>query len=213
MSSLIFYTDKDQAFVATDTLSTLYDGTPLMFTTKAFIVPHLRLIMCGTGVGGFVGRWFIQVNDKIVVRDIDHLDSHTPNNLMAFWQRYKEEFSIPPNLSTTVYYFGFSQRNALIHSYAYRSKNDFKSEALEYGVGFRPECQVPKDSVFPIDIKKMMDDQRSIQVSLPKDQRLNIGGEILIHHLTKVGFSVYTLGQFEDFGTIERKIFENFPNL
>lgn len=212
MSSLIFAIDKDQAFVATDTLATSYDGTPFMFTTKAFIVPHLRMIMCGTGMGGFLGRWFIQVNDGMVVRNIDHLDYHTPKNLIAFWERYKQEFFIPSNLTTTVYHFGFSEEDTLIHSYAYRSTNDFKSEVLQYGIGVKPQCQIPEDFVLPRDVKKMMDDQRSTQASLPKDQRLYIGGEILIHHLTKIGFNVYILGRFEDFEADEKSIYENFPN-
>jgi len=213
MSSLIFATDKDQAFVATDTLATLYDGTPLMFTTKAFIVPHLRMIMCGTGVARFLGRWFIKVNDQMTVRHIDNLNDHTPKNLMALWQSHKQEFSVPSGLSTTVYHFGFSEEDALIHSYVYRSTNNFKSEVLEYGIGVKPGFQIPKDYTLPTDIKKWMDNQRSIQASLPKDQGVHIGGEILIHHLTKIGFNVYTLGRFEDFEANERSIYENFPNL
>ena len=34
---------------------------------------------------------------------------------------------------------------------------------------------------------KMMNEQRRIQLSFPKEERLFIGGEIQIHHLTKEG--------------------------
>jgi hypothetical protein len=73
VSSLIFFADEKQVLVATDTLATTLDRQPHLFTTKASIVPHLRLIMVATGMGRFLGRWFISVNDNFVVRGIDHL--------------------------------------------------------------------------------------------------------------------------------------------
>jgi len=210
MSSLIFHTDEVQAFVATDTLATSNNGEPFMFTTKSFIVPHLQMIMCGTGVGGFLGRWFIEVNDRMIVRDVDHLNNHTPDNLAAFWRGYKQEITVPDNLTTTVYHFGFAEEDGLIHSYAYRSKNNFKPEALQYCVAAKPECRMSEGYEFPADIKKMMDEQRAIQATRPKNERIYIGGKILIHHLTKLGYSVYTLDEFEDFEADQSAIYDNF---
>lgn len=211
MSSLIFLTDEDQAFVATDTLATSQDGVPFMFTTKAFIVPHLWMIMCGTGVGGFLGRWFIQVNDRMILSDIDNLDYHAPKGISALWSEHRKEFpSIPDTVSTTVYHFGFSRQDGLIYSYAYRSTNNFKSEALPYGIGVKPECQVPEPYQFPMDIKKMMDEQRAVQATYPKEERVYVGGEIQIHHLNKSGFNVYTADQFEDYEANEKAIYDNF---
>ena len=66
MSSLIFHTEQNQVMIATDTLATSPDGRPFKFTTKAFfLLPHLRMIIAGTGAGGFLGRWFIRVNDNL----------------------------------------------------------------------------------------------------------------------------------------------------
>jgi len=50
MSSLIVATDETQVLVVTDTLATHPDGRPLKFTTKAFVVPHLNLIIAATGI-------------------------------------------------------------------------------------------------------------------------------------------------------------------
>jgi hypothetical protein len=210
MSSLIFHTDKEQVFVATDTLATSYDGKPFMFTTKAFIVPHLQTIICGTGAGGFLGKWFIQINDRMIIRGIDNLDYHTPRNLAALWHSHKEEFSIPCGVTATIYHFGFSEKDGVIHSYAYRSANNFNSEALQYGIGVKPECHISEGYQLPTDIKKMMDEQRAIQSSHPKDERVYIGGKIQIHHLTKLGFSVYILDQFEDYESNEQAIYEDY---
>ncbi len=95
MSSLIFYTDETQVLVGTDTLATHPDGRPLKFATKAFIVPHLKLIMAGTGTGGLLGRWFVFMNDSTIVRGIDNLNYHAPRALRMLWQRHKQELSIP----------------------------------------------------------------------------------------------------------------------
>jgi hypothetical protein len=210
MSSLIFHTEESQALVATDTLATLPDGEPLNFTTKAFILPHLRLIIAGTGAGGFLGRWFAHINDRLVIRGIDNLDYHTPRNLASIWTRHKQEFSIPDGITTTVYHFGFSEGTGLIRSFAYRSTDNFQSERIEpYGLRVKPECSVPNDYTLPQDVRKMMDGQRVLQASRPKAERVYIGGEIQIHHLSKDGFCVYTLERFEDYDRDERAIYRN----
>ena len=64
MSSLIFYTDEKQALVATDTLATYQDGAPSHFTTKAFPLPHLCMIIAGTGSAGFSDSWFHFINTR-----------------------------------------------------------------------------------------------------------------------------------------------------
>ena len=211
MSSLIFFADEKQALVATDTLATTLDGQPHMFTTKAFIVPHLRLITIATGVGRFLGRWFINVNDNFVVHGIDHLNDHAPAALLSLWQRYKEELSVPEEKTSTIYHLGFSEVTGLIHMYAYRSNKDFTSERLEpYGLRIKPEIQVPADYQLPRDFRTMMDEQRRVQASLPKSERIYVGGEIQVHHLTEQGFGVYTLHRFEDYARDETAIYHNF---
>ncbi len=211
MSSLIFHLEPEQVLVGTDTLATSVDGEPFLFTTKVFIVPHLRLLMAGTGAGGFLGKWFTQVNDRMVVRDVDNLDFHAPRDLAQIWQNHKNEFSLPEDASTTVYHFGFSEEDGLIHSYVYRSENSFQSERLgQSGIGVKPECQVPEGCQLPADIKTMMLDQRAIQAMQPKAQKVYIGGEIVIHHLSRDGFQVYTLDKFEDYEITQQAIFSNF---
>ena len=211
MSSLLFFTDESQVFVATDTLVTSQDGKPSAFTTKAFIVPHIKLIIAGVGIQGFLGRWFVHINDKLVVRGIENLDYHTARSLASLWRRYKQELSIPDALTTTIYHFGFSETTGLIDSYAYRSANDVRSEPLEgYGLRLKPECTVPEAYSFPGDLRKMMGEQRAIQAAKPKDERLYIGGEIQVHHLMKSGFQVYTVDRFEDYASDETAIYDNF---
>ncbi len=209
MSSLIFHTDQSQAFVATDTLAVSPGGEPFMFTTKAFAVPHLKMIICGTGAGGFLGKWFTQVNDRMIVKGIDNLDFHTPKILSELWDNYKKEFS-QSSETTTVYHFGFSEEKGIIHTYVYRSIGNFVSESRGYGVGCKPDCSLPENHVFPTDIIKMMDEQRRNQLSIPKEKRIFVGGEIQIHHLTKDGINIYTLSKFDDYSDNEQKIYLNY---
>lgn len=211
MSSLIYHTEETQVLVATDTLATSPKGNPLMFTTTAFVIPHLRMIVAGMGVAGFLGRWFVQINDRMVVRGIDHVDYHTPRTLAAVWREHRQEFSIPAGAPITVYHFGFSEETGLIHSFVYKSSNNFRSDQLrQHGLGAQPECTVPKEYELPTDIKTMMLEQRTIQAARPKGERICIGGEIQIHHLTERGFRIFTIDKFEDYDADELAIYENF---
>jgi len=132
MSSLIFHADREQVLMATDTLATSTDGQPFKFTTKAFFIPHLRMLMAGTGLMGFLGRWFIQVNDWMLVKGIDNLNNHAPRYLSSIWQGYKEEVSAG-EISATIYHCGFSEIDGLIHTYVYRAPH-FLSETLGCGL-------------------------------------------------------------------------------
>lgn len=181
-----------------------------MFTTKAFAIPHLKMIICGTGVGGFLGRWFIKINDEMVVKGVDNLNFHAPEKLRNLWASYKEETSFPEYLTTTVYHFGFSETDKTMHAYAYRSERDFVSEALGIGVGVKPECKLPEKHEFPTDIIKMMDEQRYIQAKKSENERVYIGGERIIHHITKEGIVIYSLGKFDDFETTENDIYKDY---
>jgi hypothetical protein len=207
VSSLIFHTDREQAFIATDTLVTSSDGKPAFFTTKAFVVPHLRMIMAGTGVV-FLGKWFIHVNDEMLLKGVDNLDDHAPDSLARIWKTHKEtrHAPVPDNVTTTVYHFGFSEEEDVIHSYAYRSVNNFRSEALPYNLYVKPECEIPQRYQLPMDIKAMMDSQRDIQATRPKSERVYIGGQIQIHHLMRERFEIRTLDRFEDFESTKREI-------
>ena len=208
MSSLIFHTDEKQVFAATDTLAVTPDGTPFFFTTKAFVVPHLRMIMAGTGAGGFLDRWFISVN-QMIVRGVDDLKHCTPESLQKLWVEFRKAYSFPDDFTTTVYHFGFSEITGVINSYAYRSTNNFRSEPLQYGLAIKPECTVPDNYRLPHDLKSMMDEQRAIQRSRPAGDQLYIGGEIYVHHLMEGGSNVYRLDRFDDYEQDRETIYTN----
>ena len=209
MSSLIFFTDKDNAVVATDTLVVTPEGVPLLFTSKAIHLPHLKMIIAGTGLGGFATEWALKVNDRLIVNGLNNLDFHTPNCLRELWDKYKNEFKFGDAMTTTVYQFGFSQIDENIAAFAYRSTNNFESEELTYAMRAKPECASPEDGYSVIDaIPEMMRNQRKIQDEKPTDERLYIGGEIQVLHLTRDGCRSFKLGEFDDLEDVQLEMFE-----
>jgi len=211
MSSIIFVVNEQEVMVATDTLATR-NGEPCFFTTKTLIVPHLKLVIAGTGVAGFLDRWFLCVNGTVPLRGIDILNDHAPSDLAAMWEWCKEQLPIA-NSTTTVYHFGFSENTGLMKAYAYRSENNFKSEPLAYGDYRKPDCAVPAHCEYPQDVKRMMEDQRIRQNAHPRESRLYIGGEIQVHHLTKAGFNVWTLDRFDDYDADEKAMYSRLALL
>lgn len=209
MSSLIYFVEEEQIFIATDTLATTFNGEPLLFTTKAFVLPHLSMVICGTGIGGFLGRWFNMINDGMVIKGIDDLNHHTPQILKTLWGNFNNYEISSLEFTTTVYHFGISENDEVMHAYAYRSANDFTSEIIGCGIGVKPECEIPEKLEFPVEIISIMDNQRYCQTLKSKNERVYIGGERIIHQITKNGIIIYSYGKFDDFHETEKLIYEN----
>ena len=203
MSSLIAHTDSSQIFVATDTLAVLPGGKPLLFTTKAHPVPHLKMILAGTGSGGFLDEWFVQLNSRMIVAGVENLDYHAPARLRALWKDFiAGKDNAPQSITTTVYHFGFSEQSGSVKGFAYRSADNFVSEPLVYGLRVKPVIPVSPDYKFPEDVTGMMRKQCETQAALPSGERVYIGGEIQVHYLNKDGFRIYTLDRFEDYEAV-----------
>lgn len=198
MSSLIFYTDKEQALVATDTLAVEADGQPLLFTSKSSYIPHLKTIICGTGCGGFSNEWASYVNNRMILQGILNLDYHTPEKLNELWDKYKVEYNLPEGFTTTVYHIGFSEETDEIVTFVYRSTNNFESEQLPFGTAVKPGCKVLDGNLFE-NLQTMMEEQRTIQDSLPDNERIYIGGEIYCMYLTRAGCNISKAGEFPEF--------------
>ncbi|MHA6964003.1 hypothetical protein [Zobellella denitrificans] len=211
MSSLIFYTDESQALIATDSLAVDAHGNPAFFCSKANHIPHLKMIIAGTGAGGFSNEWALQASTRMVVKGIHNLDYHTPEGLRALWKEYKEKYSLPESFTTTVYQFGISEETKGVVGFAYRSTNNFMSEEVGYGTGVKPECDILEGNLIEL-LPVMMKQQRLIQNSAPKNERVYIGGEIIAFHLTANGCNTFKVSEFDDFSEHVASIFENYES-
>jgi hypothetical protein len=211
MSSLIFYTDPDQAVVVTDTLATNPEGSPYMFTSKALYLPHLKTIVAGTGFGGFSGAWVIEANNRMVVRGVENLNFHAPNTLREMWDDQRTRHSLDELWTTTVYHFGLSEESGKVMGFAYRSTNNFTSEPIPFGLYAKPECTSPPEGVNLFDhFQSMMNDQRATQAAKPAGARVFIGGEAVAIHLTSKECTFRSLFEFPDSKSDREQIFRTF---
>ena len=103
MPSLIFQLNTDCISVATDTLATLPDGSPAVFSTKAMYLPHLRMIVAGTGVAGIMGQWVQQMNDLMVLSGILNVAFPAPKNFRSIWADAQAEHDLVVDQTFTIY--------------------------------------------------------------------------------------------------------------
>src|SRR5947209_2455831 len=118
MSALIFYVHKEQIIVAMDTLAMSLADTPTpgFYTSKAFLLPHLRGVMCGMGVLEFSTDWFVR-QQRILAKDMLHLNEYTPEALRELAGTYK----FTEKHTSTIYHFGYSEAEETHFGFAYRS--------------------------------------------------------------------------------------------
>ena len=213
MSSLIFFTTKDDIILAMDTLAVSSDdGDPLLFTTKFYVVPHLQSVICGTGDGALVCDWFVHVNTRMVISDILNLDYHTPAGLRSLATTPRPDRTFAGGTST-IYQFGFPEEDGPPCAFAYRSAHDFRSEALPIGrVAVKPECDVPEHPCFPQDFEMMMRSQRVNESAKARGERVYIGGDIEVCHVTREQTCIYRVASFEDREDTLRKMLQKIDD-
>lgn len=200
MTSLLFFTDADEALVVTDTLVADPDENFLYHANKAAALPSRNMIIAGTGAAEVYLRWMRLVDDQSGAMDIDSLNIHAPQRLQAIWAEVRDEIPVLAEQTATIYHFGFAnQRRGDIHAYAYRSENGFSSERLAYGLALKPAMSV-KDleginyADFPAQSPAIMRRQAKIEAAKPKGVRVLIGGNVKAVHLNRSGFTLYTIG-------------------
>ena len=199
MSSLLFYTDENEAVVATDTLLHYSVDTPPGYASKAISIPHMRMIIAATGSALLFSRWVGLVNNQGFALDVNAVDAHAPQELQALWSELNRHLPALHDQSATIYHFGISDESGKIHGFAYRSVSDFKSELLDYGLGVKPELMDNGGidlSSFPDCAPEIMRAQSRQEDEKTKD-RVYIGGTTQVTHLTKGGFSIYSLGSLD----------------
>ncbi|MEO8490978.1 hypothetical protein [Pseudomonas sp.] len=196
MSSLLFYTDANEVIVVTDTLLHYSVDTPPGSASKAIAIPHIRMIIAGTGSALLFSRWIGLVNNQGFALDVDAVDVHAAQELQALWSELNRHIPALKDQTATIYHFGISDDSGKIHGFAYRSGSDFKSELIDYGLGVKPEL-MDKAGIdwhtFPSCSVEIMRAQARQEDRKCKD-RVYIGGSVEVVHLTRSGFSIYSLG-------------------
>lgn len=209
MTALVFTIQPDQICLAMDTLVVdHYDKTPLTYQTKFTVLPHINVVIAGTGLTPLVNGWFHYVNGNIVVRDIDHLNSFAPGLLRDAAARCQGT----DLTTTTLYHFGYSTIDNRYVGYAYRSMKNWEPDRLQDALGFKPVVDVqPTDEIqFPQFFINIVCEQRRKDLLLPVSERVGIGGDIqfvVLENGVVTISNVYRFDSYEsDYELMARKI-------
>ena len=147
----MFFLAPTQAVVVTDTLATTTAGEPFLYVSKCYVVPHLDMVIAGTGYGQLGARWSCMVQENLLCRDIEMLDQHAPEAIAGLWARLQAE-SGPIGGTSTIYHFGRAESSGEYVGYAYRSADGFVSDPRPHGFGVKPPLAAgrrSRQSFFP----------------------------------------------------------------
>ena len=174
----------DLVFIVGDTVvSDPSDMSPAFFMTKVYPVPLWKGVICGTGLGNLLVAWFPRVTTSILARDIRHLNEFVPPILRELSSEHQGYAG-----TSTIYHFGFDERENRFIGFAYRSSSDFISETLPYGTLIKPN----PNGAIPIEVERLPDDfvgiacqQKALDDSAPSGERVGIGGELFAYALQR----------------------------
>lgn len=207
MSSIVWEISTEAATVAVDTLCTDGHGSPVGLISKAFIVPHLKLVIATTGNLQILEDYFLVLNSKPIrgssdlvlkapeiLRDLSAVDLVRPDG---------------SQLTTSVFQFGFSEVSGEMEGFMFHSGRGFTAVKLDYGTSYKPPCTLlgEHEPTTKGWIVQVMASQRYHQELLPFESRVHIGGEILMFRLENGSISVEELCPFQDRDEVAESIF------
>lgn len=205
MTALVFALLPEQVCIAMDTLVIgADDRMPLSFQRKFLSLPESDLVVAGTGHAGFINGWFRYLQSNLHGASIDDLNAETPS---IFRAAVSAEGGLS-GLTVTIYHFGYSAREHRYVGYAYRSEHDFRSDRLQYALGYKPEVTVtPNDDIrFPDFLIAIILEQQRQDCLLPITERVGIGGEIEFVVMSDRTIDVETVHRFPSYEAESRYI-------
>lgn len=104
-------------------------------------------------------------------------------------------------LTVTIYHFGYSTREQRYVGYAYRSEHGFRSDRLQYALGYKPVVPItPSDDIhFPDFLIDIILEQQRQDCLQPISERVGIGGEIEFVFMSERTIHVETVYRFSSY--------------
>lgn len=204
MTSIVIFQSEREAVVAMDTLAIDMDHNPARYTTKAHYLPHLRTIIAGTGCGGFADDWYAEANKRMVVRNVETLNRLAPAMLRELWAKFREDYTVPEDMTTTVFHVGLSEDTGIVVAAQFHSAHDFEPEPVDGPLSFKPVCPEPAElaqeglDAFDL-IHPIMEAQRAHEAGKHAAERVYIGGEVHVLHLTEAGCAQFKVFEFPEY--------------
>jgi len=212
MTALNFILNPGYVLIFTDSLSLTIDREPFKYVSKIFPLPHLRGVLCGTGLIQTIMDWHVYIQGQIIGNTMNIPNKIAPSELNTIHSKYGQA-------DATIYHFGFSPEENRIKGYAFRSTNDFASEELSDGIGIKPhddeiisyinesldtyKGNIKKLFIEIIKLQKKIDDEGD-----PK-KRLGIGGSIHMYRLNKDYQFLWECYNFDDYNETYNKMLNN----
>jgi len=136
MTALNFLLEPERVVIFMDTLSLRTDKTPFKYASKIFPLPHLRGVICGTGLLNTIMDWYTLVEGQVIGNIMDIPNKIAPSRLPEIHSKY----NLNETIDATIYHFGFNPRESggRIRGFAFRSTNNFVLEELKDGYGIKP---------------------------------------------------------------------------
>lgn len=217
MTSLLFTLEPERVCIAMDTLCLSIDPdtgerTPRNYCSKLYLLPHLRGVICGTGITSLIASWHNCVQENTVARDITMLDSIAQATLPEL----VEQLDLPKKPSTTIYHFGFWPAASEYIGLAYRSEHGFERDQLEHGLGVKPPDGIDltearelcQENGLPAVFIDVMKRQKALDEARPPAEQLGIGGEVQFLVMTEDGYSITTCHRFDDYESVFSRMLE-----
>lgn len=198
MSALNWIYQESEVHLACDTLVATDAGEPMAFATKIFPIPHARTLIAGTGLAQLLGQAAFTVATSSVCRHVVDVDRGLGHELWPLWNRIAVPGTAP---SSTIYVFGWDETRRRMRAYAYRSSSGFESEELSEGVGTKPPFPLGERTIEPFEdfMVELVLAQRLAEETKPAGERVGIGGEVVMAHLTEHELVIRTLHRFDDY--------------
>jgi hypothetical protein len=198
MTALVFALQPEQVCIAMDTLVIgADDRMPMAFQRKFLSVPESNLVVAGTGRADFINGWFQHLWEGYQGATIDDLDAVVPD---IFQSSVIDEGGLG-GFTATIYHFGYSPREQRYVGYAYRSEQGFRSDRLQYALGFKPVVQVKpaEDIRFPDFLIEIILEQQRQDINQPIREKVGIGGDIEFVVMSDRSIHVETVHRFSSY--------------
>lgn len=188
----------------------LQTDRPLTFASKVCLFPHLGLVVAGTGVRNVVEHWTGVLQRSVLTTDVVGLDSLSVACLPRLFDDVIDSLAGGRELPeadrrTTLYHFGHSATDGMV-GLKYSSRNGFASEPLPREcIAFTPHISPEtllaggKRLSTRAKLAKLVVLAKEHEDTLPKAQRLGIGGEIHVTTIAKDAITIVRAHRFEDY--------------
>lgn len=221
MSAIYYQVTDEAALVATDTYSIRADtGRALTLTDKCIPIPHLSMVLTGTGFHGFLMEWYWTIQRQTAAVDIEHLNEMAPGLLQETWLRFQDKNNLPDRDAVpgsggvTISHLGYSEREEQFAGCYYKLEDDFAPTRVKPGQQyFMPDLEGVTDA-----FQEGLDAQqqaaalfvraKDLDEERPPGERLGIGGMVKYYAVGRHGHVCKDILEFDDREETKEQILE-----